>query len=152
MYLKATGLCEAAPHGYCQFCPNSYIQHFLPTLRYNLLQQAHEALYLFFIKHHFIFAGVKKSPPLTYEGREEFLSVPEMELLFGFPLHYTDCDNLATSCRRQLLGRSWCTPVIADILKPLQSIFKLRDATERCAKHYFVQCHDPSCRKYTPLP
>lgn len=50
--------------------------------------------------------GPEKLPPVIYEGEEEFVAINEQELLFGFPEHFTDCDNLSVTDRRVLLGRA----------------------------------------------
>ncbi|KAK3917166.1 DNA (cytosine-5)-methyltransferase 3A, partial [Frankliniella fusca] len=65
--------------------------------------------------------GVAK--PVTMNGTESHLYVNEVESLMGFPIHYTDGCDLSVTQRLQLLGRSWCAPVVAKILEPLSEIY-----------------------------
>ena len=64
-----------------------------------------------------------KYPVIDEEGEESFLSVNELERLFGLGEGYTDNGFLSTTQRRKLIGKSWCMPVIAHLLKPLQNYY-----------------------------
>ncbi|KAJ1524664.1 hypothetical protein ONE63_011147 [Megalurothrips usitatus] len=80
----------------------------LPTLTSNITSQL---------------SGSEKLAPIVYDGESEYLSINEMELIFGFNEHYTDCDNISVCQRRKLVGKSWSVHVIAELLKPLAAIF-----------------------------
>lgn len=45
-----------------------------------------------------------------------------MEKLFGLPEHYTDVQNISTTIRQKLLGKSWSVQVICELLTPLKSL------------------------------
>ncbi|KAK3916373.1 DNA (cytosine-5)-methyltransferase 3B [Frankliniella fusca] len=64
-----------------------------------------------------------KPPVESFSGIPLSLSVTEQEAVFGFRPHYTDTGHLSITQRRKLPGKSWCVPVVKDILKPLQSLF-----------------------------
>uniref|UniRef100_A0A1I8FN39 DNA (cytosine-5-)-methyltransferase n=1 Tax=Macrostomum lignano TaxID=282301 RepID=A0A1I8FN39_9PLAT len=61
-------------------------------------------------------------PVADADGLPDALWVTELERLFGFPAHYTDC-GLTDLARRKLIGRSWCLPLVAHLLRPLRHFF-----------------------------
>ncbi|PAA85768.1 hypothetical protein BOX15_Mlig034009g1 [Macrostomum lignano] len=61
-------------------------------------------------------------PVADADGLPDALWVTELERLFGFPAHYTDC-GLTDLGRRKLIGRSWCLPLVAHLLRPLRHFF-----------------------------
>ncbi|KAK3929344.1 DNA (cytosine-5)-methyltransferase 3A [Frankliniella fusca] len=65
--------------------------------------------------------------PVTMNGKETPLTLNEVELLFGFPEHYTDASNLSVRERYSLLAKGWCVPVVASVLGPLAEIFKVKE-------------------------
>lgn len=68
-------------------------------------------------------AGSAKKYPVIEEGTERLLHIRELELLFGFPEHYTAVGNLSITARRKLIGRAWSVNVVVHILKPLSIIY-----------------------------
>ncbi|KAL4224570.1 DNA (cytosine-5)-methyltransferase 3A [Mactra antiquata] len=61
-------------------------------------------------------------------GKQCNLTVGEIERLFGLPLNYTGVQNMNPECRRTLLGRAWCIPVIKHLLSPLKHYFRTRNS------------------------
>lgn len=67
--------------------------------------------------------------PITMNGEGDVLWVTELEVLFGFPRHYTDVGNISLTKRQQLLGKAWSVPVVCHILRPLRSFFRHSQTT-----------------------
>ncbi|XP_054281139.1 DNA (cytosine-5)-methyltransferase 3A-like [Macrosteles quadrilineatus] len=61
------------------------------------------------------------SPQVTEEGEPTTLTIIEIEQVFGFPKHYTDV-GIGQTARRRLVGKSWCVPVIENLLRPLTEL------------------------------
>nr|UAT11631.1 DNA methyltransferase 3 alpha [Protopterus annectens] len=61
--------------------------------------------------------------PVYMNEKEDILWCPEMERVFGFPVHYTDVSNMSRLARQRLLGRSWSVPVIRHLFAPLKEYF-----------------------------
>lgn len=59
------------------------------------------------------------------DGRQSSLLVTEEESLFGHGAHFTDVGNLSITTRRILLGKSWCIPVIVELLRPLLALYRV---------------------------
>ncbi|XP_052128113.1 uncharacterized protein LOC113213573 [Frankliniella occidentalis] len=78
-----------------------------------------------------------RRPVRQANGKESYLRLTELEVLFGYSRSWTDTGDLSLSARRQLIGRSFCVPVIASLLEELQILYK----------YYRWQC--PSSR---PVP
>ncbi|XP_037539747.1 DNA (cytosine-5-)-methyltransferase 3 beta, duplicate a [Nematolebias whitei] len=67
----------------------------------------------------------KKGPlPVTMNGKEDYLWSSELEMVFGFPKHYTDVNHMSRTCRQKILGKSWSVPVIRHLLSPLKDYFE----------------------------
>ncbi|RVE70839.1 hypothetical protein OJAV_G00069160 [Oryzias javanicus] len=65
--------------------------------------------------------------PVTMNGKDDSLWCTEMELIFGFPKHYTDVNNMSRMHRQRVLGRSWSVPVIRHLLAPLKDYFECEE-------------------------
>uniref|UniRef100_A0A8C7ZD26 DNA (cytosine-5-)-methyltransferase n=1 Tax=Oryzias sinensis TaxID=183150 RepID=A0A8C7ZD26_9TELE len=61
--------------------------------------------------------------PVIMNGKDDSLWCTEMELIFGFPKHYTDVNNMSRMQRQRVLGRSWSVPVIRHLLAPLKDYY-----------------------------
>lgn len=71
-------------------------------------------------------SGFSKTLPVLEAGKSSKLTVTEIELLFGFPEHITDCGNLSATRMAKLLGRSWSVDAVTHLLKPLATYFQGR--------------------------
>ncbi|KAH0619331.1 hypothetical protein JD844_019351 [Phrynosoma platyrhinos] len=60
--------------------------------------------------------GKAQTLPVRMNGKDD-------DLIFGFPLHYTDVSNMGRGARQKLLGRSWSVPVIRHLFAPLKDYF-----------------------------
>ncbi|XP_073708940.1 DNA (cytosine-5)-methyltransferase 3A [Garra rufa] len=67
--------------------------------------------------------GKDQHYPVYMNNKEDILWCPEMERVFGFPVHYTDVSNMSRLARQRLLGRSWSVPVIRHLFAPLKEYF-----------------------------
>ncbi|XP_024148803.1 DNA (cytosine-5-)-methyltransferase 3 beta, duplicate a [Oryzias melastigma] len=65
--------------------------------------------------------------PVTMNGKDDSLWCTEMELIFGFPKHYTDVNNMSRMQRQRVLGRSWSVPVIRHLLAPLKDYYECEE-------------------------
>ncbi|KAE8741799.1 hypothetical protein FOCC_FOCC012660 [Frankliniella occidentalis] len=65
-----------------------------------------------------------RRPVRQANGKESYLRLTELEVLFGYSRSWTDTGDLSLSARRQLIGRSFCVPVIASLLEELQILYK----------------------------
>ena len=62
-------------------------------------------------------------PVIDRWGREDNLWTTEIEIILGFPKHYTDVGQLDFKDRLDLLGKSWSIPVVKRIFKGLEDYF-----------------------------
>ncbi|XP_005799348.1 DNA (cytosine-5)-methyltransferase 3A isoform X1 [Xiphophorus maculatus] len=67
--------------------------------------------------------GKDQHYPVYMNEKEDILWCPEMERVFGFPVHYTDVSNMSRLARQRLLGRAWSVPVIRHLFAPLKDYF-----------------------------
>lgn len=69
--------------------------------------------------------GSKKQcfPIINTNNELDTAWVTELELIFGFPAHYTDIANIGPTYRQVLLGRAWSVPVIQFLLGFLHNSF-----------------------------
>ncbi|XP_026289591.1 DNA (cytosine-5)-methyltransferase 3B [Frankliniella occidentalis] len=65
--------------------------------------------------------------PVSERGVPSYLSITEIERLFGFPAHYTDTGLTSNSTRRAILGRSFCVPVVKVLLEELRLVFQINE-------------------------
>lgn len=77
--------------------------------------------------------GKKSILPVVMNGEGDVLWVTELELVFGFPKHYTDVGNIPLGRRQQLLGKAWSVPVIKHIFSPLRNFFRVANNNNNTA-------------------
>ncbi|KAL4152868.1 hypothetical protein QTP88_000701 [Uroleucon formosanum] len=65
----------------------------------------------------------KSRNPVCQDGQYTGLFITEIEVIFGFPQHFTDVGDLSISSRQKLLGRAWSVQVIRDLLEMLSEKF-----------------------------
>ncbi|XP_046424629.1 DNA (cytosine-5)-methyltransferase 3B-like isoform X1 [Neodiprion fabricii] len=70
--------------------------------------------------------GVSLLKPVLMNGAPDSLWITELELIFGFPRHFTDVKNLSATKRQKLIGQSWSVQTITAILRPLCYFFLLK--------------------------
>ena len=68
-----------------------------------------------------IFAG-----QVLDNGRPVYLTIEELERIFGFKAGYTNYLDLSYNQRLILLGLSWSIETVCEILKPFTNFFKLK--------------------------
>jgi hypothetical protein len=60
---------------------------------------------------------------VTAAGVPTKLTINDFEVLLGFPKSYTDEGSIPINRRMKLLGKAWCVPVVAELLRPLSEMF-----------------------------
>lgn len=67
---------------------------------------------------------------MTQNGIKTKLYITELELIFGFPAHYTDVCDFTIGKRHKLLGKAWSVPVIKIIFFLLHDKFAKINVTD----------------------
>lgn len=65
--------------------------------------------------------------PVRQNGTVERLWPTEVELIMGFPKHYTDVGRLGFKDRLYLLGKAWSIPVVEQIFSGLKESFVINE-------------------------
>ncbi|XP_061591518.1 DNA (cytosine-5)-methyltransferase 3B-like [Cololabis saira] len=65
--------------------------------------------------------------PVVQNGKEDILWVTELEMIFGFPKHYTDVKNMNRQQRQKVLGKAWSVPVVRHLFAPLKDYFAFEE-------------------------
>jgi hypothetical protein len=69
--------------------------------------------------------------PVETNGNADTLWMTELEMIFGFPIHYTDAGNMSITKRQHLLGKAWSVHVIKHILQSLKVYFECEGAVSK---------------------
>jgi hypothetical protein len=69
--------------------------------------------------------------PVEMNGKADTLWMTELEIIFGFPIHYTDAGNMSITKRQHLLGKAWSVHVIKHILQSLKVYFECEGAVSK---------------------
>lgn len=79
----------------------------------------------------FIISGVSALKPVLSNEVPDSIWITELEMIFGFPKHYTDVKNLSATKRQKLIGQSWSVQTITAILRPLCHFFLTKPIQEQ---------------------